>query len=393
MGKKRVLVLSFSELDRDPRVYRQLLWLKSQPLDLTTVGFSPPNDMPDVKHYSVSRPPSPFIKKVVRANAYYWGRYEQMYWSQSPVQQTLNALEKLPAFDLLIANDIDTLPLALKVAQGAKVLYDAHEYAPGEHEDRWLWKTFIQGYQTYLCQKYMPQADAVTTVCEGIARQYEEDFGVHCEVLWNAPKYQDLTPRPLTDERVRMIYQGVAFPGRHVEDAIEVFRQLDERFSLDLILVPGDPSYIEHIQKLAQGQSSIQFVNPVPMPQIPQFCNGYDIGLFPLRPSNQNSRFALPNKFFEFVQARIGIAIYPLPEMLKLAHGRGFVCAPTECTPRALAKQLNSLSSQDIWTMKQRAHEAANHLCAEKGLHLLEKLIQSLVKDPKNPERGATFCD
>ena len=46
----------------------------------------------------------------------------------------------------------------------------------------------------------------------------------------------------------------------------------------------------------------------------------YDIGLFILSPINFNYYHALPNKLFEFIQARLAIAVSPSPEMARIVH-------------------------------------------------------------------------
>jgi hypothetical protein len=48
-----------------------------------------------------------------------------------------------------LSNEIDTLRLALKLAKGAKVIFDAHEYTPREIEDSLFWRIFFQKYKTY----------------------------------------------------------------------------------------------------------------------------------------------------------------------------------------------------------------------------------------------------
>ena len=56
------------------------------------------------------------------------------------------------------------------------------------------------------------------------------------------------------------------------------------------------------------------------MHELPRMANDYDVGLYLLPPTNFNQRYALPNKFFEFIQGRLAIAIGPSPEMAKLVE-------------------------------------------------------------------------
>ena len=45
------------------------------------------------------------------------------------------------SFDLIIANDIESLPLAFEIDPQARVLFDAHEYAPRHFEDKWRYNS------------------------------------------------------------------------------------------------------------------------------------------------------------------------------------------------------------------------------------------------------------
>lgn len=92
---------------------------------------------------------------------------------------------------------------------------------------------------------------------------------------------------------------------------------LDDRFEMYLMLVPTDQDYLTELKKLA-GNRAVEFLPTVPTQQISTFINQFDLGLFIVEPVNFNYTHALPNKFFEFIQARLGIVIGPSPEMKRI---------------------------------------------------------------------------
>lgn len=55
--------------------------------------------------------------------------FEKVYWNIYKFENLLNELSN-KKFDLIIANDVESLPLTLEIANGARVLLDAHEYTP-----------------------------------------------------------------------------------------------------------------------------------------------------------------------------------------------------------------------------------------------------------------------
>ena len=312
-----ILVISFSEVLNDPRVYRQVRLLRSH-FHVVAAGFGecPVAGIEWIQLRQPSRTRLDQLRNLVLLGL---GLFEKSYWNRSLHRIALNLLGGRK-FDLVLANDIYVLPLALRIDVNTPVILDAHEYAPREYEDDFLWRLLVQPYKKFLCQHYLHRLRGMFTVCTGLADEYHRVYGVKPLVLMNAPAYQQLEPTPVSVEIVRIIHHGAAIPSRKLELMIEMMQFLDSRFHLDLMLVSSDQNYLNYIRNLAAGDARIRFIEPVAMLDIPRFTNGYDIGLFLLPPVNFNYAHALPNKFFEFVQARLAVAIGPSPEMARLVE-------------------------------------------------------------------------
>ena len=113
----------------------------------------------------------------------------------------------------------------------------------------------------------------------------------------------------------------------------------------------------------------------MPLENICEALNAYDVGVYILPPVNFNHEFALPNKFFEFVQARLAVAIGPSPEMSRLVREHGFGVVAPSFEPKALADMLNALTVSDLMAMKKAADQAAPLLSFEtEGLVILKAL-------------------
>ena len=220
------------------------------------------------------------------------------------------------------------------------------------------------------------------TVCEGIGKQYANDTGVKPVILTNAPEYEEIEPNLKADDgkRVRLIHHGGASPSRKIENMIEMMGYLDDRFEFDIILVPGSKSYIEKLQKMACKNPRIRFLSPVPMQQLVKFSSKYDIGVYSLPPTSFNTQHALPNKFFEFIQARLAIAIGPSPEMAKIveAHDCGVVARDFE--PKSLANCLLKLDHNKINHYKCQSHKIARKMSAEQNREKLLNLIEETLE-------------
>jgi len=373
---RKLLIIAFSVIKNDPRVFRQVQSLRDQ-YQVTVIGLGS-CPMSGIDWIAINTPARTLLDRLKYGALLGLRQFESAYWSRAVYLVALSLLGG-QKFDLILANDLDALPLALRIAVDSPVLLDAHEYAPLEYEDIFLWRLIVQPYREYLCRTYLRRTEGMLTVCDGLADEYARVYGVKPKLLMNAPTYQHLKPSPVEEGIVRMIHHGAAIPSRHLEQMIEMMQFLDQRFRLDFMLLSANQDYLNHLKKLASGDSRISFVDPVAMLDIPKVSNQYDVGIFLLPPVNFNYTHALPNKFFEFVQARLGIAIGPSPEMARLVERYKLGVVANDFTPQALAKRLNALTTADIVRFKEAANVAALELCFEKNAEVLLDEVQRLL--------------
>ena len=111
------------------------------------------------------------------------------------------------------------------------------------------------------------------------------------------------------------------------------------------------------------------------MRDIPKALNAFDVGLVLFPPVTFNLRHALPNKFFEFVQARLAIATGPSEEMAAIVHRYGLGIVSDDFTPESMAAALTALNRDAIEAFKQHAHEAAYALSAAGNRERLVQLV------------------
>jgi len=275
------------------------------------------------------------------------------------------------------------LPLALAIAGDAKVIFDAHEYSPRQFEHSIVWRTFFQSYTFYLCKKYIPQVDGMMTVCQGIAERYEEDTGVRPVVITNAPFYHKLQPSLLNEkaEKIRLIHHGGAMSKRKLEKMIKMMAYLDDRFELNLMLIDLNDGYIEKLKKMSQGKGIINFIKPVPMLQLSEILNNYDFGIYILEPNNANHYYSLPNKLFEFIQARLAVAIGPSPEMAAIVKEYDCGIVAADFSPKTMAACLLEVEHEQLLNYKRNSDRAARQLNAENNQAIMLKLVKEVLEE------------
>ena len=309
-----------------------------------------------------------------------FSRYEKFYWRQDLID-FIQLIQDQP-YDLIVANDLDCLPLALKIAQvkRAKVLFDAHEYSPRQFEDQFRWRFIYQKYNQYLCRKYIPKVDAMVTVCDGIAEEYHRHYGILPEVVWNAPFYSEIEPQFFNTTSIRLVHHGIANPSRNLEFLIEAMKFTKPYYTLDLMLVDaGNKAYYEYLKRLAGSNPRITFRDPIPMKELVRELNTYHAGICFFQPRTFNLKHTLPNKFFEFVQSRVAQILSPSIEMQKIAQKYDLGIMAADFSLPALVQAIHRLEHNNIRLYKENAHKSAPQLCAEKELWKISNRIQSLL--------------
>lgn len=290
----------------------------------------------------------------------------------------------LGRFDMVVANDARSIPTAFAVADGAPVWADMHEWAPEERTHVTSWRLLVAPLMDHICRAYLPRCAAVTTVGGEIAGLYEQRYGVAPRLVRNAAAFADLAPSEPAPGRIRLVHSGGAVPGRNIEAMIDAVKACDDRFILDLFLVPGGDAgaYLDQLRARAADCERISFPTPVAPGDLPRALNAYDVGIFWIPPFNTNARLTLPNKIFDYVQARLAIAVGPTAEMVRLVdeHGLGVHSRTNEATD--ITATLMALTSQDVAAYKRASHAAAHALSFEHDKATIHTIVSELTGSP-----------
>lgn len=342
---------------------------------MTTVGFGPapagvarhievPASLP-----SLPQTPSGVLKLVSR-------RYAAAELAAPALAAACELLQG-EQFDLVVANDARALPAAFATAGGAPVWADLHEWAPEEQSHILSWRLLVAPFMMHLCRTYLPHCAAVTTVSPLIAQLYEKEFGVEAEVVRNARDFVELSPSVMQPGRIRLVHSGVAVPERCIETLIDAMHDLDARFSLDLFLVFGtDHSYREQLARRAASSERVTFHDPVAPHELPAALNAFDLGVYLLRPTTTNHRFMLPNKFFDFVQSRLGVVFGQAAEIDALVDSHGLGVTVDGFEPADLARALNALTMDEVRAFKQHSNAAARELSSDVDARVQRDVIR-----------------
>ncbi|MCX7025016.1 MAG: hypothetical protein NT080_10390 [Spirochaetes bacterium] len=219
------------------------------------------------------------------------------------------------------------------------------------------------------------------TVSEGISSKYASTFNINKpEVICNAPYYREQAPSMREDKNIRLVHHGVANPLRSIEVMIEIMSYLDPKYTLDFYFINYHSDYCEYLRKLVNGNSRIRICQPVPMIKLAETLNQYDIGLAFFPPLTFNLRHVLPNKFFEFIQGRIAVAIGPSPEMLYYVNKFDLGVVADDFSAESMAEAISSLTRDDLLRYKENANKCAHDLSSEPQMKKLHEIVRSLIE-------------
>lgn len=383
MPSPRLLILSFSTIASDARVRKQVELFRGS-YEVTTCGFGPaPEGVAEHVEIPQGLSGTDLDGRLITARA-----YRLAYWRTSAVAYARRVLPGAGQFDLVLANDVEAVPLALSLGPRRGVHADLHEYAPAQHDEIPSWRRRIAPFKAWLCRRYVTRAASVTTVGQGIADRYREQFGIDAGVVTNAAPYHALEPQPVGDE-VRLVHSGVAQRKRHLEIMIEAVALTKAPVTLDLFLVPNDPAYLDELRAQVDQQRDgrVRLHPPVPYDELIPTLNSFDVGLIVLPPVNFNKEWSLPNKLFDYVQARLGSVVGPSPEMAVRVQEWGVGAVAPDFTSEGLARVLDGLAPEGVRRYKAAAHARARELSSESEVLGWKSALERLGTDAGSGRR------
>lgn len=376
---KTVLIVTNRTLHNAPRVIRTIDALQDR-FEIYTVGLTPPQQKVKA-HFSRSVVRESVTNRVIRKfNRSVLKRYIPWTYTEPVKLRKIRLLVSRLKPDLVICHECEDLPYlaSLKSSFSYKLVFNAHEYYPLEHNEIAHWENTWQLYFEDLYRRFLPAVDLMINVCESIREKCLIEFGKDSLVIPNASAFQDLQPGQVKSP-IRLIHHGGAIASRKIEEMIRMMPLLGPEYFLTLMLIPTNPDYFARLKKMVSDTGNVQLIEAVPFSEIVGQLNQYDIGVYLLPPDSFNNSIALPNKFFEYIQARLCLAIGPSVEMQRMCMDYQLGVVASDSTATALANSIRSLRREDIEHFKQNANRTASILSAEHYAGLLLKKIQALL--------------
>lgn len=367
---RSILIICFSDLKSDARVTRQINFLKHK-FKLTVLCYDAHADE-SVNYLFLGKNILTLQKKALLSFLLLGRMFNQAYNILYPYKKHTESLKK-QAFDLIIANDYETLPIAFQIAgKNSKIFFDAHEYAPRQFEDRLYWRVFFQKFVQSICRKYIPKVDGMSTINQGIATEYKREFGKDAIIVTNASPFVQNTPSDRNEYPIRLVHHGIYTLSRQPHLMVDMMDVLGNNFTLDLIyLLPPNASAVtrqsyEALKKRIANKKNIRILPPLKSSEIiPVVHKNYDMGIILVPPINFNYQNGLPNKLFDCIQARIAMCVGPLKEIATIVQHYDIGIVSRDFTPVGMAEDLKGLTLDQLKKFKTNTSKAALEMNAE----------------------------
>lgn len=382
--EKRALLMCLGDASWSPRTIRFSRHLKGQGYHITIASKPLTREIVCDSHISLGPEPRPkgLLSRRLPGYAYFaaflptHALKDIVNTHRHGLRGLSDALEAL-RFDLIVVQDLALLPIALNQKQSARVIFDAREYYPAQNEEDRRFRMFERPERIRLCARDLPRCDGVVTVSQGLADAYASNFGVAPTVVHSAAAYHEIAPSPVDPDRIRLVYHGVANRNRGLQNYFALMDQLGPKYTLDLYLVTKDEKRLAQMQEMAEANGRITLHPSVPYERIVDELNQYDIGLAYFEPVTFNLKHSMPNKLFEYIQARLAVATGPSPDMAAFLTTNGCGAISEEFAVPSLAKALNALGPEKLARLKDRSHRAAAEVSLEHELGRFQEVLNA----------------
>lgn len=375
----RIVMLTISEVFRDPRIEREARALAAAGFRVTVLypdyfsepfGVAPLDWGPNIEFHPL---PGNFAS-YARAFPFVIGfRF---------LREALR--EQAFAFH---AHDATTALIALAAARRARAhcVCDFHEW----FSENVSWDASAHAYVAHSAmvrtifraveRVALRRASAVVTVCESIATELTKmsGNGRPVVVVRNIPAMERVAAPSTTSlrdslglpaDRMIVLYQGGVGPARMLEPVIRAMRMVPT--AALVIRGPGIDVYGDGYLRLAAEcavADRVFCLPPVPSSAVVAAGAEADCGIWTLPDLCKNFRYALPNKVFEYLAAGIALAAADYPEVRRIVdrYDVGVTFDPYD--PESIAAALNGLALDPV----------SRRRCAANAAHALEDMEAS----------------
>ena len=312
--------------------------------------------------------------------------------------------------DLLVSNDTDTLPATFlahklllfsyslnkllfnqKKSVQPLLLHDCHEYFIGVPE--LTGRMTVTAIWKWMENRIFPKLQHVIAVNQSVAELYIQKYGIKIQIIRNVPFRKKGTyinskhGFDIRDGQKIIIYQGAVNIDRGVEEAILAMQYLKTDA---LLIIAGTGDIFSRLQNFISAlgvKDKVMLTGQIPFQELHAITIKADLGLSIEKDVCINYRYSLPNKFLDYIQARVPVLVSPFPEMKAIVDLYHIGTYIESHDPEKLAAQIDRILNDQggLAVYKKNLEVAATVLCWENEEETLLQLIDDMEKNQTKP--------
>lgn len=273
----------------------------------------------------------------------------------------------------VVAMDLFALAAASRIASrcGASLVYDMREFyfALGPLEGKGMRQRILTAHE----RRHVRHVDDILVSGPLDAQVVRDTFALAYEpfVLYNTPLYRDVVPSSLRErcgvsaDTCLALYQGVVHHGRGIAPFMRAMPLLPD---VHLAIIGDGPARrdLEHLATSLGITGRVTWLGTVAYDDLHAYTCGADIGLCLIEPVSMSYEFALPNKLFEYMMARVPTIVSDLPALR--AHIDAYpvgTCISRDLIPDDILQAVSYLRTPHVRAELRQACEASRDLSYE----------------------------
>ncbi len=362
---QRVVVSVTNDLVTDQRVHKVCNTLIGMGFGIYLIGRKLSDSLPIERNYETFR-----MKLLFNKGFMFYAEYNIRLFFK------LLFLKK----DVLLSNDLDTLLPNFLISKifSKKLVYDSHELFTEVPEltDR----PRIKNTWLSIERLILPKLKNCYTVSDTIAEYYKDVYRTDFKVIKNLPYkhhfQKDRFPFDTRNKKI-IIYQGAVNISRGIDLMIETMNYLDDV----LFVVVGNGDVLEDLKLQTTNQKldkKVKFLGRITPDELHRLTPLADIGISLEEDLGLNYRYSLPNKLFDYIQARVPVLVSNLPETSLVVKEFNVGEIMLIRSPKIVANQIANMLKKGKNYWKSSLEKAAEELVWENESVKLQNIFKNL---------------
>jgi hypothetical protein len=158
-----------------------------------------------------------------------------------------------------------------------------------------------------------------------------------------------------------------------------------EGIQLTLFLLPTDVVYHSELLEICSQTSNVEMREPIPVSSIISEISKFDAGIVTIPPTSFNYENCLPNKLFQYLQARLPIITGPIPEIARIVEEEGIGTVSEGFDPDSIFVAVQEIRRLGPSSFSERLDTAAQTYSIDHENRIRRNLIQSLLSVDDHP--------